>query len=236
MGYLKRKFQFIEKPDQYPDFETLDKRYGNWYVFLSFLVLPVMIAGVIAVVFVLQAIMRWWMPEFKEAIFVLEIEPWSLILPAIFLGIFAVIPIMMLITKILLGKRDHEYYYYSNWKNESDGLKILIFLSKIIMPPTLLLAVLMIDYYSVLYADNIMINDFMSLSEKNYAYSDVSSIEHSTWVDDDNNTKHGYKVFFNDGYDWNFSGGFYELNDEKLNSVLGILTEKTGLTISEKEK
>jgi len=232
---LKNRFPFVEKPDKYPPYSILNERYNKWYIFFSLLVFPSMIIGGYIVLMLLQKIASWWVPDFSNAIFELNTDPLSFLLPAIFLGILTGAATMFAITKIFLGKRNEEYYYYSNWRNKSDGVKIIKLFAKIITPPAILLAVLMIDYYSVIYKDNITINDFTSFTtEKEYTYSDISRIEHSTWEDDNANTNHRYTIIFKDDYDWDFSTGFFSLSDKKRDAILNHLINETGTMIIEK--
>lgn len=231
---LKNRFPFEEKPDEYPAYKVLNERYNRWHVFFSILAFPAMILGSYITLVLLQKIAAWWTPDFSNAIFELKAEPLSFLLPAIFLGMMLAIPIMFAITKIVLGERNNEYYYYSDWRNKADGVKILKFIAVLITPPALLLAVLMIDYYSAIYTDNITINDLTSfVTEKKYTYNDISRIEHSTWEDDSNNLNHQYSIIFKDGYDWDFASGFLSLPDERRDAILNHLMEETGAIIIE---
>ena len=91
----------------------------------------------------------------------------------------------------------------------------------IIVPIMMVLSVLWMDSYSIFYKDRILINDFSTLTDSTYQYTDITSVQGKE-KEYDSVTMKGYVIVFSDGYEWNSLGDLYRY-DEKQQEQLGKL-------------
>lgn len=236
LKYLKNKFPAKGKPEDYPDLDILAERYSKWRTVINFgvIVMMVIMTGVIS--YLLEAIASVWVPTIHGARFILTSDVLVMLLPGLFLGIFASVGVMMIVVRILFGDRYGEFMYYNDYRDGSDGMKILGRMGMVVIPLALLLSFLMIGTYAAVLEDRIIVNPLLGFSESDYKHVDVKKIEHATWIDSDNVRQHRYTVIYKDGYEWQPEGSVYGGDEERRKEILSLISRKSGILITERKQ
>lgn len=98
------------------------------------------------------------------------------IIPAIFLGLFTAYIISVHMVKYYLGDDFLDYIAYNNTVFGFPAIQYMRQLSMIMIPICFLLTITFMNDYTLFTKDRIIINEFKTINEKHYQYSDIKTI------------------------------------------------------------
>lgn len=177
--------------------------------------------------------------------YVIGITKWAFMVPALFMSIL-LYGIVLDYIGYLVGKviyKDEEEYgiFYSDWNkrlafgNDINNKKLSLILTLFIVPLFLVMFFLGIDNYTIITNTEIIDNNYFSIHEKRYKYSDISKILYITRFKNKQSgeierTSFYYSVIMKDGHDWDTLNLTIN-NSPKEKEILNFISQKSGLPI-----
>jgi hypothetical protein len=178
---------------------------------------------------------------FQPAVFLFKPFAYGLIcfLPALFLGIFTTLPVLVGLARLLMGRRRFlEYLFWDEGRLSTqyvDGLLRMFRLMAILFATfSALYIVRVMNWYARLSEDEIAIVRFTSFREEVHPYSSVEEIVLTSHHWDGKNATEGEDlgIRFSDGRKWNTDQTFMMPHDTgERDRLLDFLRRKTGKPI-----
>jgi NADH:ubiquinone oxidoreductase subunit 5 (subunit L)/multisubunit Na+/H+ antiporter MnhA subunit len=215
------------------DFATLRNKYQKWDI-LSGILLLILIPGMAYLIGLLFSTI-FYSPENKVPGIIYHIATSRLMwfMPGLVLS-FALIRFpMTFIYKLILKEDYDEFMLYSDLKTGADGVKILSYMMWISGIGAALLLILLSDYSVNIYKDKIVLNDFLTFTDKTYSFSEIESINHIKPLNPNTGEpeKPSYFIRFKDKGHWDTNRGLEDDNN-KQEEIINYLSEKTKLKIN----
>jgi hypothetical protein len=215
------------------DFATLKKKYQKWDI-LSGILLFILIPGMAYLIGLLFSTI-FYSPENNESEIIYHIATSRLMwfMPGLFLS-FALIRFpMTFIYKLILKEDYNQFMLYSDLKTGADGMKIINYITWISGLGSVLLLVLLSDYSINIYKEKVVLNDFLTFSNKSYAFSEIQSINYIQPINPNTGKPENpsYFIRFKDNGYWDTSRGLEDDNNRQ-EEIINYLSEKTKLTIN----
>lgn len=219
------------------DINTLRGKYQIWDLF-SVVLIFILIPGITYVIGSLLLII-FYSTEANEPEIIYHIGTSRLMwfMPALVLS-FGLIRIpMTLIYKLIFKKEYNQFMLYSDLKTGIDGMRLLNYMTWIAGIGSVLLLILLSDYSVDIYKEKIVLNDFLTFSDKSYSFSEIESINYIQPVNPNTQQpeKESYFIRFKDGGHWDTARGLEDDNNRQ-SEIINFLSGKTGLKIIELQK
>lgn len=219
------------------DINTLKGKYQIWDLF-SVVLIFILIPGITYVIGSLLSII-FYSTEANEPEIIYHIGTSRLMwfMPALVLS-FGLIRIpMTLIYKLIFKKEYNQFMLYSDLKTGIDGMRLLNYMTWIAGIGSVLLLILLSDYSVDIYKEKIVLNDFLTFSDKSYSFSEIESINYIQPINPNTQQpeKESYFIRFKDGGYWDTARGLEDDNNRQ-SEIINFLSGKTGLKIIELQK
>ena len=183
----------------------------------------------------LRPIVAWYVARRGPAEFTISAEPAALLLPSLFLGMFAAAVPMGLVTRAWLGpQRFAEYMTYSRYGQGFDAQRVLVVLAVGIVPAALVVAALFADQYTRVTPTELVVNPFWGLTEHRRALSDVTGVyEVQRFTAPAGNAvrKPYHLVRFRDGSTWATRDGGRTPRPREDRPVVRYIAERAGVSV-----
>lgn len=219
------------------DFGTLQKEYQKWDLFSAFLVIiliPVityLLGSLFSIIF--------YSSESRNSEIIYHIGTSRLMwfMPALILSFGLLRVPMTLIYKGIFKSDYNQFMLYSDLKTGIDGMRVLNYMTWISGLGTVFFLVLLSDYSVDIYKEKIVLNDFLSFSDKSYSFSEIQSINYIKPLNPNTGEpeKASYFIKFKDGGHWDTARGLEDDNNRQ-NEIINFLSEKSNLNINELQK
>ena len=161
-------------------------------------------------------------------------------LPAIFLAFVPGAIITDLLYRLLLRQNYTEFTHYGNMCSGIDSRKVFVFLSLLVLIPSMIFSILAIDCYARFTNDQIITNRYWGFGETTHNYSQITRIKSVRYIESLSGKiveRPYHVVHFNDGSIWSTQNSFYssdqdhKLSDEKEQEILDYVATKCGKEI-----
>lgn len=215
------------------DFITLRKKYKKWDI-LSIILLFILMPGMTYLLGLLFSTL-YYSPENENPEIIYHIATSRLMwfMPGLLLS-FALIRFpMTFIYKLILKEDYNQFMLYSDLKTGADGMKIMNYISWISGLGSVILLVLLSDYSVDIYKEKIVLNDFLTFSNKSYSFSEIQSINYIQPINPNTgeSEKTSYFIRFKDNGHWDTARGLEDDNNRQ-EEIINYLSEKTKLKIN----
>jgi hypothetical protein len=219
------------------DFETLSKQYQKWEFFaliplFTFLPLMTFLFGR-----TFEVLYNFVLIKPIDSVFTVLPHEFMWFVPAGILSFALVGFPMTLVFRLLLKDRYEEYTLFTNLKHGFDGMKIFIPMAWVLGTVATVILFLMTDYFIAINDKGIVMNEFSTLSEKKYSYTEIESINYvKNTISKDKLTVTPYPHYyikFSDGDYWNTRTGLVdEMNQKDIVNYIAIKSKKKIDTLS----
>ncbi len=181
---------------------------------------------------------------FPSGVFLFKpVDYWVIFaLPGLFLGIFTAIPLLLLLTRLMLGKRRFvEFLHWDEGRMESQGttvdgmIRLVSHLALLVSVASAIFVCLVMNWYACLAEDEIAIKRLFGLEAEVHRYDTVQEIVVTTHRQVGKNLMAGpdLGLRFSDGRTWSTDQTFQLPRDPKqVARLLGFLQRKTGKPIT----
>jgi len=219
------------------DFGTLQKKYQKWDLFSAFLVIiliPVttyLLGSLFSIIFYSSESSN------SEIIYHIGTSRLMWFMPALILSFGLLRVPMTLIYKSIFKSDYNQFMLYSDLKTGIDGMRVLNYMTWISGLGAVLFLVLLSDYSVDIYKEKIVLNDFLTFSDKSYSFSEIQSINYIKPLNPNTGEpeKSSYFIKFKDGEHWDTARGLEDDNNRQ-NEIIKFLSEKSKLNINELQK
>ncbi|SHG03456.1 hypothetical protein [Flavobacterium johnsoniae] len=219
------------------DINTLRSRYQIWDLF-SVVLIFILIPGITYIIGSLFSIIFYSTKvDNPEIIYHIGTSRLMWFMPALVLS-FGLIRIpMTLIYKLIFKEEYNQFMLYSDAKTGIDGMRVLNYMTWISGIGSALLLILLSDYSVDISKEKIVLNDFLTFTDKSYSFSEIESINYIKLINPNTQQpeKESYFIRFKDGGHWDTARGLEDDNNRQ-NEIINFLSEKTGLKINELSK
>jgi hypothetical protein len=217
------------------NFEQLKKEYSKWERCAGFVIIiftAVIGYGLWKVLRILSALQISYLEPSK---YIIALPAYIWALPALFLAIcFSAIPAHFLYLGLLGKQRYTEYIEYSNRKFGIDGWKLFSYMFYTLIPICIVAVLLMLDTYVRVTDRSFVVNDFLAISEKEYRFDEIDSLELKTFVkffSGNIRRENFYSIGFKDGNNYDFYSDYQDLSFEKQTEIAKFLSKSSNIGI-----
>lgn len=217
------------------------------YRWLNFLSIPFIVGGFLALgvgwAFLLHVLAEEHARGFPPALFLFKPFVYGLIfaVPSMFLGIFTILPLMMLLLRLVMGRRLFlEYLFWDEGRLNrgalrADGIiRMLSLLALLISIPCAGFVGLAMNWYTRFTEDEIAVKPLFGFSEEKHAYGNIEQLLISSHRRVGKDIMEGPElgIRFQDGQTWR-TGQTFQLprDDIERDRLLAFLQRKTGKPI-----
>lgn len=215
------------------DFTTLRNKYQKWDK-LSLILVLILIPAIAYLIGLLFSTI-FYSPENNDSEVIYHIGTSRLMwfMPALVLAFGFVKFPMTFIYKLILKQDYNEFILYSDLKTGADGMKIFNYMMWISGIGTIILMILLSDYSVNIYKEKIILNDFLTFTNKTYSFSEIKSINYIQPLNPNTGEPQtpSYFIRFKDNGHWDTSRGLEDDNNRQ-EEIINYLSEKTKLTIN----
>ncbi|MBS7229911.1 hypothetical protein KHA90_02645 [Flavobacterium psychroterrae] len=219
------------------DFATLKNKYQKWDL-LSVVMVFILIPGITYLVGSLFSIV-FYSTETKDPQIIYHIGTSRLMwfMPALILSFGLIRFPITLIYKLIFKDKYKEFMMYSDIKTGADGMKILNYMTWISGAGSIVFLVFLSDYSVDIHKEKIVLNDFLTFSDKSYSFSEIQSINYIRPLNPNTGEpeKSSYFIKFKDGGHWDTARGLEDDNNRQ-SEIINFLSEKSKLNINELQK
>jgi hypothetical protein len=217
------------------------------YRWLNLLSIPFLVGGFLALgagwAFLLHVLGEEHARSFPPALFLFKPFAYGLIfaVPSIFLGIFTTLPVMMLLLRLVMGRRLFlEYLFWDEGRLNrgalsADGIiRMLSILALLVSVPCAGFVGLAMNWYTRFTEDEIAVKPLFGFSEEKHAYGDIEQLVISSHRRAGEDIIEGSElgIRFQDGRTWR-TGQTFELPRDNVerDRFLAFLQRKSGKPI-----
>jgi len=233
--FLLAKFVPLKLPVNHSeiDFPALKNKYQKWDM-LSLILILILIPLMTYLIGLLFSTI-FYSPENSESQVLYHIGTSRLMwyMPALVLAFgFVKLP-MTFIYKVILKENFDEFILYSDLKTGADGMKIFNYMMWISGIGAIVLMMLLSDYSVNIYKEKIVLNDFLTFTDKTYSFSEIKSINYIQPLNPNTGEPQtpSYFIKFNDDGHWDTSRGLEDDNNRQ-EEIINYLAEKTKLKVN----
>jgi len=177
MALMRRIGPLRHEPGPGKSFAELQREYGRWEV----LSIPLSLTFVSLLSLMLWSVLRMtyhdYLARFDASILVVALPDILWLSPALFFALFlSALPFHFLYLALLGRRRYAEYIEYTNQKFRLNTWRLFRYLGNLLLPLCLVLTLLALDCYLRVSADALIVNRYLGLGEKSYAFASVRQI------------------------------------------------------------
>ena len=193
---------FPKKKSEYKtnkSLKELSRRFRWFNVASTFIVFVAAVLIGLGTSFIFQKISLLKMEQYHTAILVITPSYWGWLIGGLVLGFGLAGALAMRFTKKHLGDEYGDYMAYQTMIQGFDSERLARFIIPALIAGSLVIVLLLSGSYTVVYKDKIIVNYYLSFSEKEYTYQDITKVQEFTGKKGDNY----FHITFNDGEVWN---------------------------------
>ena len=239
MALIGRVKSFQPEKKTGKDFDELCAEYSKWErlgLVLLFIFSPLI--G-FSIWFTLDFSSSLITDSLEDSVFIFSPTTAVWALPAIFLSIFlSVIPLHFIFLKLLGNKRYAEYTEYGNLKHGMDSWKVLKYMAYLFIPICLFFSALALDSYIRITNTTFIVNNLLSIGEREYRFEEIRSIELTKSFKAPNGNivrRSYYTVNFIDGNTHEFDNSLNELNFDQQQKIVSFIIDRVDVEMEVKD-
>lgn len=218
--------------------EDMRRDYTSWQIIGTIAVILLIIPGVVLWLFIFIQLAKWRVSSLSSAQYEYTTSWFSLLLPAMFLGVLTSLFVMLWLYRRMLGDRYEEYMHFCDLSLKYDQRKYLPLMTWCTVIMSLVLLLPLLNTYILFTDAAVHFNRLVRLTEQRYGYDQVTEIAHvlkSRAPSGKVHDKPYFLVTFEDGVCWSPKNTLAFVTNQYREDTIQFLLTKTGLQLVEYE-